>query len=151
MRAPRCLPVRILAAVSLVPAGCRGGAAEDGTFAESDSAELVPRMNSIVASAPDAAPGAPGAALFGRIGCNGCHMIAGVGGMVGPDLSAVGSRPSRDPARWPTTEDYVRASLRNPADFVVDGYSPAMPPPDQLGITVEDIEILTRYLLALTE
>jgi hypothetical protein len=53
--------------------------------------------------------------LFGQIGCNGCHTIDDVGGIVGSNLTVVGSRPSRDPARWPTTEAYVRASIEGPS------------------------------------
>jgi mono/diheme cytochrome c family protein len=92
-----------------------------------------------------------GQQLFGQIGCNGCHTIDDVGGMVGPNLTAVGSRPSRDPARWPTTEAYVRASIEGPAQYVVEGYTPDMPPSDLLGIDAGDIDELVAYLLTLTD
>ena len=101
-----------------------------------------------VRATADADP-AVGQELFGTIGCNGCHMIDGVGGSVGPDLSAVGARPSRAPTRWSSTEAYLRASLEGPGDYVVDGYTPDMPPPDRLGITRPDIEHLVAYLLIL--
>jgi cytochrome c oxidase cbb3-type subunit III len=44
--------------------------------------------------------GAPGdatvgkALFFGQAGCSKCHMISGQGGVIGPDLSGVGSRES---------------------------------------------------------
>jgi cytochrome c2 len=91
-----------------------------------------------------------GQELFGRIGCNGCHTVDGVGGIVGPDLSAVGERPSRDPEQWATTEAYIRASLEDPGQYVVEGYTPDMPQPDLLGIGREDINHLVAYLLTLT-
>ncbi len=41
-----------------------------------------------------------GAQLFQAKGCNSCHMIAGLGGQRGPDLTAVGSRLSHDELVW---------------------------------------------------
>ena len=82
-----------------------------------------------------------------RIGCSGCHTIEGVGLIVGPNLSAVGARPSRDPGRWPSTEAYIRASLEGPEQFVVEGYSPEMPAPELLGIAQEDIKQPAAHLL----
>ena len=52
----------------------------------------------VTASLPPAA--APGAAVFQSKGCINCHMIAGVGGQRGPDLSHVGARLSRDQLTW---------------------------------------------------
>ncbi len=37
-----------------------------------------------------------GASLFRLRGCLGCHQVKGAGGMIGPDLSLVGSRWSRE-------------------------------------------------------
>ena len=108
-----------------------------------------------LASAATPGPGefdptvAAGQQLFGQVGCNGCHTIDGVGGIVGPNLSAVGVRPSRDVAQWSTTEAYIRASIEGPGQYVVEGYTPDMVPPDQLGIDAADIDQLLAYLLTL--
>ncbi len=99
-------------------AGCSGdasvaeGAENKLSAATAPPLETDPPFMTVRATA-DADP-AVGQELFGTIGCNGCHMIDGVGGSVGPDLSAVGARPSRAPTRWSSTEAYVRASLEGP-------------------------------------
>ncbi|MEX1258601.1 MAG: cytochrome c [Gemmatimonadota bacterium] len=144
--------VKSLCAVALLSAlpACGGGSGGD-TLADAEATELVSRTAAVVAAPPPGAAASTGELLFGRIGCNGCHTIDGVGGMVGPNLSAVGARPSRDLTRWPTTEAYIRASLETPGAFVADGFGPAMPPPEQLGITPEDIGALVSYLLAQTD
>ncbi len=72
-----------------------------------------------------------------------------MGGIVGPNLTTVGSRPSRDLGRWPTTEAYIRASIEGPGKYVVEGYTPDMPPPELLGIDGGDIDALVAYLLTL--
>lgn len=86
---------------------------------------------------------------FREVGCNGCHTVAGVGGMVGPDLTEVGARPSRDPERWLITEDYIRASILEPDAFIVLGYDNMMPPPDRLGLSERDVSDIVDYLLTL--
>jgi len=91
-----------------------------------------------------------GEQLFSQIGCNGCHTINDVGDIVGPNLTTVGSKPSRNPGRWPTTEAYVRASVEGPGQYKVEGYTmPEMPEPDQLGLDDGDIDRLVAYLLTL--
>lgn len=47
-----------------------------------------------IAAVPGIAPGsaaARGESLFDSAGCDGCHMVDGQGGTVGPDLSKVGT------------------------------------------------------------
>lgn len=97
---------------------------------------------------PDGDP-EEGRRLFSRIGCNGCHMVDEVGGMVGPDLTEVGARPSPDPDRWPTTEAYIHSSIRDPGAYIVDGYTDMMPRPEVLGLDDEMIDHLVAYLLGL--
>jgi cytochrome c oxidase cbb3-type subunit III len=51
-------------------------------------------VRSLGAIAPEAVSGRAdrGAAVFDRSGCHACHAVAGHGGTLGPDLSAVGAR-----------------------------------------------------------
>lgn len=47
----------------------------------------------------------PGEAVFKAQGCSACHMLGGVGGKIGPDLSKVGSRRNRG---------WIEEQLENP-------------------------------------
>ncbi len=58
------------------------------------------------------------ALLRARLPCLGCHMLAGVGGRIGPDLSAVG-------ARRPTA--FLRAMIVDPAGTVPGTIMPRVP------------------------
>ncbi|HLI27999.1 MAG TPA: cytochrome b N-terminal domain-containing protein [Chloroflexota bacterium] len=49
---------------------------------------------------PLTGPARHGATVFMEKGCHNCHTIAGTGGQRGPDLSAIGSRLSRDQLTW---------------------------------------------------
>jgi len=64
---------------------------------------------------PEKLPGnaARGAALFDRKGCAGCHIVAGKGEGIGPELTDIGAR--RNAA-------FVRRVLLNPADSLPDGF-----------------------------
>lgn len=105
------------------------------------------------ADTPSAAAPNPriGERLFGETGCNGCHTVGGIGGAVGPDLSGVGARPSRDPSRWTTTDAYIRASILDPGAYVVDRYQPAMPDAATLDLGEEEVEHLVAYLKTLRD
>jgi len=96
--------------------------------------------------------GAPGLveskAVFHSLGCRGCHKVNGVGGDDGPDLSAVGSMDpgQRDFSRVHgphTVANWIREHFRAPSRVVPGS---AMP---ELGLTEEQIESLTFYLLSL--
>jgi len=78
-------------------------------------------------------------------------MVNGVGGMVGPDLTGVGARPSRDPARWPTTEAYIRASIIEPKAYVVDDYGAVMLSADFLHLTAQNVDDVVAYLMTLRQ
>lgn len=85
------------------------------------------------ASAQDGA--AKGKALFeGKYGCLTCHLIAGKGGKIGPDLSKVGS--ARD-------GDYIMKVIKNPQSV-----NPKSMMPNQK-ISDEDAKLLTEFLLTL--
>jgi len=86
---------------------------------------------------------------FGEIGCNGCHAVAGVGGVVGPDLSHLASRPLREAGRWRSVSQYLRESIRAPQAYLVAGYPGDMPAAATLKLSDRDVEDLVAYLLTL--
>lgn len=87
-------------------------------------------------------------ALFHSLGCRGCHKIGGIGGSDGPDLSYVGEK---DPGRLdfshvpgePTFVNWLAEHFRNPAKVVAGSQMPIF------GLTEEQIDLLTRYMLSL--
>jgi mono/diheme cytochrome c family protein len=87
-------------------------------------------------------------ALFHSSGCRGCHKIGGVGGSDGPDLSFVGER---DPGRLDFTHvpgertfvNWLKEHFRNPPKIVPGSQMPI------LGLTEDQIDLLTRYMLSL--
>ncbi len=64
---------------------------------------------------PESISGDParGRTLFMNQGCGACHIVNGVGGGAGPELSAIGTRRN---AR------HLREALTSPAAFVPDGF-----------------------------
>ncbi|MGH7528605.1 MAG: c-type cytochrome [Gemmatimonadales bacterium] len=86
---------------------------------------------------------------FGEIGCNGCHSVAGVGGMVGPDLSHLASRALPEAGRWSSVAEYLLESLREPQAYLVLGYPGDMPAAATLELSDRDVEDLVAYLLTL--
>lgn len=89
-------------------------------------------------------------ALFHSLGCRGCHKVNGVGGDDGPDLSREGQK---DPARLSfahvtgqrTLTNWLVEHFRWPARVV-----PGSQMPD-LGLTDEQIELLTFYMMSLRQ
>lgn len=77
-----------------------------------------------------------GASVYAAQGCGACHMIGGVGGTSGPDLSHVGSK--QPDAQWQTQH------LKDPQSVTPGS---AMPPYAHL--SDEDIQALTNYMLSL--
>jgi mono/diheme cytochrome c family protein len=92
---------------------------------------------------------ARGEQRFAEIGCNGCHTVAGVGGMVGPDLTHIGSAPLRERGRWSSARAYIKESIRQPQAYLVPGYPGDMPSGSKLGLTARDLSDLVAYLLTL--
>ncbi len=86
--------------------------------------------------------------LFHSLGCRSCHRIGGVGGDDGPDLTHVGEK---DPGRLDfshvpgerTLANWFAEHLRAPAKVVPGSQMPVM------GLSEEQIELLTLYLLSL--
>jgi len=99
------------------------------------------------ASAQASDPVAQGRTLFARLGCGACHTSsdAATEGQLGPVLDGLGARAgSRIPGV--SAEDYVKASLRTPNEFIVEGFLDAMP---SFADRLDDAELnaLVQYLL----
>ena len=98
---------------------------------------------------PGTGDAGPGLTVFLNAGCTACHMIDGVPdaiGDIGPNLSAVASSAG---ARVDglTAEQYLRQSVSEPSEHLVDDYDNLMPAglvPDQA-----DFDNLIAYLLTL--
>jgi mono/diheme cytochrome c family protein len=76
-----------------------------------------------------------GALLFERERCNECHAINGKGGGVGPNLSYVGRRRSRD---------YIISQVKNPK-----AHNPDSAMPSFAHLPEQDIRDLADYLSSL--
>lgn len=89
-------------------------------------------------------------AMFHSLGCGGCHKVAGVGGSDGPDLTQEGKK---DPGRLdfshvpgePTLANWLAEHFRRPATVVPGSQMPV------LGLSEEQIELLTFYMLSLRQ
>ncbi len=78
------------------------------------------------------APAQPGAALFQTAGCPACHAMQGVGGNVGPDLTRVGDRRSKE---------WIEEQLKNPKS-----HNPNSIMPSFAKLPAKDIDDLADYL-----
>jgi putative heme-binding domain-containing protein len=61
-------------------------------FTESELRQLVAYVRSVGKLPPERVPGDPkrGAALYKSLACSSCHIVAGEGGTLGPDLTDIG-------------------------------------------------------------
>ena len=75
--------------------------------------------------------------LYAQKSCPACHIIGGVGGKVGPDLTAEGGKPGRD-LEW-----HVK-HFRNPAAVVPGSIMPPM-----ADLMEDDLKALAEYMLSL--
>lgn len=82
----------------------------------------------------------------GKGGCNGCHLIAGIGGgQTGPELSNIGNvAATRKPGT--SAEAYIRESILQPGAFVVSGFQNIMPPYQGV-LGDEEVNQLVQYYL----
>ena len=91
----------------------------------------------------------PGLTVFVNAGCTACHTIDSVPeavGEIGPNLSAVASTAGSR-VNGLTAEQYLRQSVMEPSEFLVEDYDNLMPAglvPDQA-----DFDNLIAYLLTL--
>jgi len=77
----------------------------------------------------------PGESVYKAQGCSACHMVSGVGGKVGPDLSKIGSK--RDKA-------WIEAQIRDPKS-----HNPQSIMPSDSKLSSKDIDDLANYLAGL--
>jgi len=77
-----------------------------------------------------------GIALFQKHGCTACHLIKGIGGTAGPDLSQVGTRR-------PDVEWHLR-HLENPASL-----TPGSPMPSYGHLDANELRQLAEYMTSL--
>jgi len=89
--------------------------------------------------------------------CSGCHRLDDLGwvGVTGPNLNGIGNRTARLQAGYATLSDYIHASIRHPAEYIVPGYQNIMPQfnaeADQPNYMPDaDLEAIVAYLLTQT-
>lgn len=97
-----------------------------------DTNNWPPKPMALVAS--QASP-KPGEAIFKAQGCSACHMLGGVGGTIGPDLTKVGSRRSKE---------WIEEQLKDPKV-----HNPNSIMPSYAKLSEKDREDLADYLSGL--
>lgn len=136
--------------LTLLAAACGGGAPATPTRPAISAASVIATATVKAGGTPGgnpAAGGSPGAQLFVAQGCNGCHIIKGQGGAIGPNLSTIGAQAAtRKPGM--SAEAYLRESIVNPNAFVVSGYQAGvMPATYSQTLSSEQLDQLVAYLL----
>lgn len=101
---------------------------------------------------------AKGQALVTRGSCIGCHRVAGVGGIIGPDLTHVGSRNTIGGGLFPNDARHLAAWVKN-ARAMKPGvlmqtlgrgqYDPVLKTTLSSGLSDQDIADIVAYLQAL--
>ena len=116
------------------------------TIVESDSAyqAWVAGQHATPASPAKGSPAEAGRQAFQRYGCIGCHTVAGFSsGVIGPNLTHVGSRTTIAGSTMMNTEQHLRDWIGNP---------PAMKPGSMMPnmhVSAPDISALVAYLQSL--
>jgi nitric oxide reductase subunit C len=81
--------------------------------------------------------------------CSTCHSITPGTVIVGPSLAGIGTRAGKRLAGV-SAEEYLRQSITNPNETVVDGFSAGIMYPDfKKTLTKDEINDLIAYLLTL--
>lgn len=82
-------------------------------------------------------------------GCNTCHSLNADEVVVGPSLAGIGTR-AETRVSGTSAEDYIRASILHPDDYVVEGFQPGvMVQVWEQELTPEQVDNLVAYLLTL--
>lgn len=105
------------------------GTAMPGQFFSPDQVwQVITYLRSLATTGSlKAPPGDPsrGAQLFTSKGCSGCHLVRGVGGANGPDLSFVGSQRPADQIRKSIVEPNTQVDMAYwMADIVLENGTP---------------------------
>ncbi len=90
-----------------------------------------------------------GKVLFGTLGCASCYSVLvddKTRILTAPSLADVKLRAAKKVAGL-NSEQYLRESIEHPAKFIVQGYSPTMPPTDSLD--TKQMQSLIEYLQSL--
>jgi putative heme-binding domain-containing protein len=104
-------------------------------LSEAEAWEIIAYLRTLAPKAPEAVPGDPKAGekfFLGDGNCSLCHMVAGKGGRLGPDLSRVGA--TRSPK-------YLAEKLRNPNGSVAVGL---MEPGKEWPLEYGTVKVVTR-------
>jgi mono/diheme cytochrome c family protein len=75
--------------------------------------------------------------LLAQFTCTACHKVSGQGGVLGPDLSHIGSQ--KDAA-------YIRRAILDPNAEIAKGFQPMMPPVYGNQLYAQELELLVNYL-----
>ncbi len=76
-----------------------------------------------------------GQRLYQSLGCSNCHMINGIGGTTGPDLTSVGMRRDRD---------WILGHFKDPKAYVPNSAMPSFG-----HLSEQDLNELTNYMVEL--
>jgi cytochrome c oxidase subunit 2 len=93
-----------------------------------------------------------GGVVFDRSGCAGCHSIDGAAAGIGPGLKGLWGRKERmkDGELVAVDENYVRESIMQPMNRIVEGYAPVMPS-YAAQLSEEELTALVLYLRGLSD
>ncbi len=97
-------------------------------------------------------PIALGRVAMVQYGCTGCHTIQGLSEAVtGPVMNGIATRAGTI-AGYASAEDYIRASILNPNEYLVEGFNEGVMP-QNFGeiIPAADLDNIVAYLLTLTD
>lgn len=94
----------------------------------------------------DTASNSPGLAAFLRQGCGACHAIDGTeaAGTIGPNLTALGVRPSLAAGTLPNTQDNLARFIKRP-----DAIKPGVRMPGFAMLPDDEINLIASYLKGL--
>lgn len=114
--------------------------AEAAAVAAAQEVDLEAEAASIVGDV------AAGEALYAGLGCVACHSLDGSTG-VGPSYLGLGERAAST-VDGLSADEYVRESIINPCEFVVDGFTCVMPQNYGDQLSPQDLADLVAFTLA---
>lgn len=80
--------------------------------------------------------------------CETCHATHGDTVVVGPSLAGIGDRAGKRTQQYNSAE-YIEYSIKEPGDYLVQGFSDLMPQELANTLTEEEIDALVAYLMTL--